>query len=53
MGDQLTFREHLNNLCHYASYKLDALCKISKYLTLDKVKLFCLGFEIASSILVQ
>ena len=29
----LTFKEHINNLCRIASYKLYALRRIRKYLT--------------------
>ena len=34
----LTFNEHINNLCRNASYKLYALPRIRKYLTLDQAK---------------
>ena len=35
----LTFKEHVNNLCRIASYKLYGLRRIRKYLTQDRAKL--------------
>ena len=35
----LTFKEHSSELCRRASYKLHTLCKIRKYLTVEKAKL--------------
>ena len=35
----LTFKDHIDTLCHNASHKLHALQRKRKYLTLDKAKL--------------
>ena len=35
----LSFKQHIENLCRTAQYKLHALRRIRKYLTLDKAKL--------------
>ena len=35
----LNFKKHFENLCRTAQYKLHALRRIRKYLTLDKAKL--------------
>ena len=35
----LNFKKHIENLCRTAQYKLHALRRIRKYLTLDKAKL--------------
>ena len=35
----LNFKKHIENLCRIAQYKLHALRRIRKYLTLDKAKL--------------
>ena len=40
----LNFNEHNDNLCRTANYKLHALQKIRKYLSLEKVKLSCNAF---------
>ena len=40
----LTFNEHIDNLCRTANYKLHALRRIRKYLSLEKVKLLCNAF---------
>ena len=40
----LTFNEHIDNLCRTANYKLHALQKIRKYLSLEKAKLLCNAF---------
>ena len=37
----LNFKKHIENLCRTAQYKLHALRRIRKYLTLDKAKLLC------------
>ena len=34
----LTFNDHINNLCGNANYKLYALRRIRKYVTLDQAK---------------
>ena len=34
--DKLVFKKHIENLCRTAQYKLHALTRIRKYLTLDK-----------------
>ena len=36
--NRLTFKDHINMLCHIASFKLHALRRIRKYLTSDKAK---------------
>ena len=40
----LTFNEHIDNLCRTANYKLHALRRIRKYLSLEKAKLLCNAF---------
>ena len=40
----LKFKKHINELCRKASYKLHALQRIRKYLSIDKVKLFANAF---------
>ena len=40
----LTFNEHIDNLCRRANYKLYALRRIRKYLSLEKAKLLCNAF---------
>ena len=40
----LTFSEHFDNLCRTANYKLHALRRIKKYLSLEKAKLLCNAF---------
>ena len=35
----LNFKKHIKNLCRTAQYKLHALRRMRKYLTLDKAKL--------------
>ena len=35
----LNFKKHIKNLCRTAQYKLHALRRIRKYLTLDEAKL--------------
>ena len=40
----LTFNEHIDNLCRTANYKLHALRRITKYLSLEKGKLLCNAF---------
>ena len=44
IDNMLTFNEHINNLCHNASYKLHALCRIKKYLSQDQAKLLSNAF---------
>ena len=38
IDNRLTFKDHINMLCRRASYKLHALRRIRKYLTLQKSK---------------
>ena len=38
------FNEHIDNLCRTANYKLHALRRIRKYLSLEKAKLLCNAF---------
>ena len=45
----LNFKNHIENLCHTAQYKLHALRRIRKHLTLDKAKLLSNVLLIASS----
>ena len=40
----LTFKDHINMLCRRANYKLHALRRIRKYLTLEKSKLLYNAF---------
>ena len=42
--DLLTFNEHIDNLCRTANYKLYALRRIRKYLSLEKAKLLWNSF---------
>ena len=44
IDNRLTFKDHINMLCRRASYKLHALRRIRKYLTLDKSKLLYHAF---------
>ena len=44
IDDLLTFNEHIDNPCRTANYKLHALRRIRKYLSLEKVKLLCNAF---------
>ena len=41
---QLKFKSHIEELCRKAAYKLHALCRIRKYLTVEKAKLLANGF---------
>ena len=36
IDNELVFKKHIENLCGTAQYKLHALTRIRKYLTLDK-----------------
>lgn len=40
----LNFKKHIENLCRAANYKLQALIRIRKYLTLGKAKLLSNAF---------
>ena len=40
----LNFNEHIDNLCRTANYKLHALRRIRKYLSLEKAKPLCNAF---------
>ena len=44
IDNPLTFNEHIDNLCRTANYKLHALRRIRKYLSLEKTKLLCNAF---------
>ena len=44
INNLLTFNEHIDNLCRTANYKLHALRRIRKYLSLEKAKLLCNAF---------
>ena len=39
IDNELVFKKHIENLCRTAQYKLHALTRIRKYLTLDKAVL--------------
>ena len=39
IGKKLTFKQHIQNLCRKAQYKLYALRRISKFLTIEKAKI--------------
>ena len=43
-ADNLLTSKHINNLCRTANYKLHALRRIRKYLSLEKAKLLCNAF---------
>ena len=40
INNLLIFNEHIDNLCRTANYKLHALRRIRKYLSLEKAKLY-------------
>ena len=40
----LTFKEHIDNLCRTANYRLHASRRIRKYLSLETAKLLCNAF---------
>ena len=44
INNRLTFKYHINMLCRRANYKLHALGRIRKYLTLEKSKLLYNAF---------
>ena len=44
IDNQLTFKDHVDVLCSTANYKLNALRRTRKYLTLEKAKLLCNAF---------
>ena len=44
IDNRLTFKDHINILCRRASYKLHALRRIRKYLTLEKSKILYNAF---------
>ena len=44
IDNRLTFKDHINMLCRRAGYKLHALRRIRKYLTLEKSKLLYNAF---------
>ena len=44
IDNQLTFKDHIDTLCRNASYKLHALRRIRKYLTIEKAKLLYNAF---------
>ena len=44
IDNRLTFKDHINILCCRANYKLHALRRIRKYLTLEKSKLLYNAF---------
>ena len=44
IDNRLTFKDHINMFCRRANYKLHALRRIRKYLTLEKSKLLYNNF---------
>ena len=44
IDDYLTFKDHIDTLCRNASYKVHALRRIRKYLTLNKAKVIYNAF---------
>ena len=44
IDNRLTFKDHVDMLCSTANYKLHALRRIRKYLTLEKAKLLYIAF---------
>ena len=44
INNRLIFNEHIDNLCRTANYKLHALRRIRKHLSLEKAKLLCNAF---------
>ena len=44
IDNRLTFKDHIDILCSTANYKLHALSRIRKYVTLEKVKLLYNAF---------
>ena len=44
IDNRLTFKDHINMLCRRGNYKLHALRRIRKYLTLEKSKLLYNAF---------
>ena len=44
IDNRLTFKDHVDMLCSTANYKLHALRRIRKYLTLEKTKLLYNAF---------
>ena len=44
IDSQLKFKKHVDNLCRNASYKLDALRRIRKFLTVEKAKMLANAF---------
>ena len=45
IDQNLTFKNHITDLCKSASNKLKALQRIRKYLTIDQTKLFILNLS--------
>ena len=41
---KLSFKTHIENICRKAQYKLYALQRIRKYLSIDKAKKLCNAF---------
>ena len=39
IGKNLTFKKHIDNLVHKAQYKLHALLRIRKFLTIEKAEI--------------
>ena len=44
IGKNLTFKKHIDNLVRKAQYKLHALLRIRKYLTIEKAKMLGKAF---------
>ena len=45
IDQELNFRKRIGKLCHNSQYKLHALRRIRKYLSLEKVKMLGNGFN--------
>ena len=44
LDNQLSFKKHINNLCSKAIQKLNALSRISSYMSLDKRRIIMKAF---------
>ena len=44
IDNQLKFKKHIENLCKKASFKLHALCRIRKFLTVEKARVLANAF---------
>ena len=44
IDSNLTFNEHVSDICKKASQKLHALARISTYMNMDKLRILCKSF---------